>query len=105
MAKETWTTVALPILERVSAGETDDPRAATANVLQGVNEHKANLFALASLIDDGYLGGVGVFRPLGRGEPIVTADVLFLTPKGRRAVGQWPTGESGELLIRSLEAA
>ena len=41
----------------------------------------------------------------GRTDPNIVAGALRLTPKGRRAVGQWPDGESGDVLIRALEAA
>ena len=46
----------------------------------------------------------GVFWPLGLGKPIITVDVLRLTPKGRRAVGQWPFDQPAEVFIRRLEA-
>ena len=104
MSQESWTTTALPILEHVLRSETSNPDAATTAALELSTEDKAFHFALAALIEDGYLAGAGVFWPLGRGEPVISVDFLRLTPKGRRAVGDWPSGELGDVLIRVLEA-
>ncbi|MHB8245761.1 MAG: hypothetical protein ACYDGN_10500 [Acidimicrobiales bacterium] len=49
--------------------------------------------------------GGKAYWPLGAGRPTIAADVIRLTPKGRRAIGQWPFGDTGELLLRALEDA
>ena len=101
--EETWTTTAVPILEEVLRGEQGDADASTASLIHTGDPlvHRT----LAALIEDGYLGGAGVQWAIGRAEPIITMDILRLTPKGRRAVGQWPDGQPGDVLIRALEAA
>jgi hypothetical protein len=103
MVQETWTTVAVPLLEQVLAGEVSDPNAATAAVLASANQDAAVNRTLAALLDDGYLAGATPHWPLGGSRPHIVADVLRLTPKGRRAVGQWPSGQTGNVLIQVLE--
>ncbi|MHB1988705.1 MAG: hypothetical protein ACYCSF_12100 [Acidimicrobiales bacterium] len=105
MAEETWTTIALPVLEEVRRGESDDPRVMTAALLGRLNTEAPMRYTFAALLEDGYITGAAAHWPLGRGEPVIVADVLRLTPKGRRAIGEWPSGESGEVLIRALEEA
>jgi hypothetical protein len=95
--------VALPILEQVLAGEQGDPHTATAPVLQRASADPTVHQQLAALLEDDYLTGATPHWPLGAGRPRIVADVLRLTPKGRRAVGQWPGEQSGEILIRVLE--
>ncbi len=103
MVQETWTTVAIPLLERVLAGELSGSRAATTAVLEQSNIDGTTQRNLAALIEDDYLAGGSVHWPMGRGAATIVADVLRLTPKGRRAVGQWPSGQAGDVLIRALE--
>jgi hypothetical protein len=105
MIRETWTVVAMPLLERIAHGELDDPGATTATVMRDTSQDKEKHVTLCALIEDGYVTGAAVHNAMGRAEPIITVDVFRLTPKGRRAVGQWPSGETGDLLVRSLEAA
>lgn len=103
MVQETWTTVAVPLLEQVLAGEQSDPNAATAAVLESANQDGAVNRTLAALLDGGYLAGATPHWPLGAPRPQIVADVLRLTSKGRRAVGQWPSGQTGDVLIHVLE--
>lgn len=104
MTQETWTTTALPLLEELVHAETGSPADTTSEFIRRCNEDSTVQRTLAALIEDGYIAGAGVFWPLGQGEPVISADVLRLTPKGRRAVGQWPSGQAGDVLIRTLEA-
>jgi hypothetical protein len=105
MVQETWTTAAVPLLEQVLTGEEGGPRAATSALLQQSNVDRITQRTLAALIEDGYLAGAGVHWAMGREEPIIIADILRLTPRGRRAVGQWPSSQAGDVLIHVLEAA
>jgi hypothetical protein len=105
MVLETWTTTALPLLEALARGEVADPQGTTGSLIRQCNEDPTTQRTLAALIEDGYVAGAGVHWALGRCEPIIEADVLRLTPKGRRAVGQWPDGQAGDVLIRALEGA
>jgi hypothetical protein len=102
---ETWTTIALPLLEEVAAGETTDPQGASAAVLSKAGHDPATQQQLAALIEDGYLTGATPHWGLGSSRPVIVADILRLTPKGRRALGQWPGEISGETLIRILQTA
>jgi hypothetical protein len=105
MVEETWTTTAIPLLEQVLHGEEVDPGAATSALLTQPNTDGRTRRTLAALIEDGYIAGASVHWGLGHGEPQIIADVLRLTPKGRRAVGQWPSGQAGDVLIHTLEGA
>lgn len=105
MEDETWSITAVPLLNQVLQGGRDDPQATTCSIIQQANGEPTINSILAALIEDGYIAGAGVFWVLGRGDPIITPDILRLTPKGRGAVGDWPSGsEAGDLLIRTLEA-
>ena len=95
--------MALPLLEQVLAGEETDASAATSAVLASADQDGAVHRTLAALLDDGYLTGATPHWPLGSPRPVIVADVLRLTPKGRRAVGQWPSGQTGNVLIQVLE--
>jgi hypothetical protein len=95
--------VALPLLEQVLAGEEGDASAATSAVLASANQDGAQHRTLAALLEDGYMTGATPHWPLGSPRPVIVADVLRLTPKGRRAVGQWPSGQTGNVLIQVLE--
>lgn len=105
MVNETWTTEAVPLLEAVLAGEIHDPGAVTSELLRRCNLEPTTQRTLAALVEDEYLVGAGVHWPIGRPQPVIVADILRLTPKGRRAVGQWPEGSTGDLLRGALEAA
>ena len=89
--------------EQVLAGEVSDPNAATAALLASASQDAAVNRTLAALLDDGYLAGSTPHWPLGGSRPHIVADVLRLTPKRRRAVGQWPSGQTGDVLIHVLE--
>lgn len=104
MSEDTWTTKALPLLEQLVSAE-DDPHATSYSILQATSSDSALRRQLAALIEDGYVAGATAHWPLGAGGPTIVADVLRATPKGRRAAGQWPSGQVGDILIRSLESA
>jgi hypothetical protein len=95
--------VAVPILEAIALADSSDPRSATLQVLGNANSDAETKLTVAALLDDGYLTGATAHWGLGSGRPNLVMDVLRLTPKGRRAVGQWPSGVSGALFIEALE--
>ena len=103
MIPETWTTIAVPLLEGLLNDESSDVHAATSDILKECSEDGEILVTLSALMEDGYVTGGGVFWPLGRGKPVITDDVLRLTPKGRRAVGQWPLEQPAEAFLQNLE--
>lgn len=103
MVPETWLRVAVPTLELIASGESTDPRLATGEVLARARTDPEVALTVAALLDDGYLTGGTAHWGLGAGRPTLVVDVLRLTPKGRRAVGQWPSGEAGALFIQALE--
>lgn len=106
MVLETWTTVAIPLLEKVLSGEENNSSiSVTREVFAEGRETPVIQRTVAALIEDGYIAGAGVHWPLRSQQPTIVGDVLRLTPKGRRAVGQWPSGQSGDVLIRTLEAS
>jgi hypothetical protein len=104
MVFETWTTMAVPLLEKLLCGEDGDLKVVSGGLLQQCNEDVTIRRTLAALIEDGFVGGATVRWAMGSGDPRIIADVLRLTPKGRRAVGDWPSGQSGDMMIRALEA-
>lgn len=105
MVVETWTTIALPILEEVNRGRGEDAQETTASLLQQANDDAIFCDTLADLLDDGFLAGATAHRAMGRPQPSTVSDIIRLTPKGRRAIGEWPSGDSGAVLVRALEDA
>jgi hypothetical protein len=100
MAEESWTTVERPILEAVRraelAGEDVDNAAR-----QAVPDVADQVYAqtIYSLGQEGCLAITSA--AMGGGLLFVT--VLHLLPKGRRAIGQWPSGDLGSMFVDELQ--
>ena len=103
MVTDTWTTIALPILEKLADFESSNPQTATSEILSECNGSEPFLRTLASLIEDEYVAGGRVFWPLEAGKPTITVDVLRITPRGRRAIRQWPAEHSVEIFVEIIE--
>jgi hypothetical protein len=103
VTESSWINAELPILELLLAHEASNPGTATQELIQACQGDKAFAIRLAALIDDGYVTGAAAHWALGRGDPIITAGIVRLTPKGRRAVGQWPNEDAGINFLRILE--
>src|ERR1035437_9095287 len=103
MVYDSWTTIAVPILLKLADSELSDFQRASSEILSDCNGNDAFLRTLAALIEDGYITGGTVYWPLGAGKPVISIDVLRLTPKGRRAIHQWPPEQTVELLVDIIE--
>jgi DNA-binding PadR family transcriptional regulator len=89
--ESTWATREFPILEAIStASETGDDIGRAAR--EAVPELSIDLFqeTLNALARDDYLDA----QVIPRADRRVNVIVERLTPKGRRAVGQWPSDDS-----------
>lgn len=98
--ESTWATREFPILEAIStAAETGDDIGRAAR--EAVPELSIDLFqeTLNALARDDYLDAQVTRRADGR----VNVIVERLTPKGRRAVGQWPSDDSVHEFTSTLE--
>ena len=102
---DVWAEVAVPLLELILSGESRDRHTATQAVFEWCRSNSSVQFQLAALIEDGYVEGATAHWGLGRDEPMIVGDLLRLTPKGRRAAGQWPFADIGSNFLRALEAA
>lgn len=103
MAQLTWPEREGPILEAIAQAEEtggDVDRAARQAVLD-LDDGLYQRTVLA-LHEDGY---IEVERITSAWGGVVGIDDLRLLPKGRRAVGQWPSGDAGDVLLSLLQAA
>jgi hypothetical protein len=100
---DSWSTIAVPLLERLATSEISDPQGASLELVEECNSSAAVLRTLASLIEDGFIAGGSVYWPLGAGKPTLSVDVLRLTPKGRRAIRQWPPEQSVESFVEVIK--
>jgi len=100
MADPTWTTRERPILEAVRAAEEagEDLSGAARGAMP---DAPIALYGrtIQSLAADDYLDASVRFQ--GNGEPYLVI-VTGLAPRGRRAIGQWPSEDVGAELERVL---
>jgi hypothetical protein len=89
MVDETSTTVALPLVELVLRSERENLASATGRMMQRVEGDELAGRQLAALIEDGYVAGANASWAFSRPDPIIMFGEIRLTPKGRRAVGDW----------------
>lgn len=104
MADDTWATVALPILRWIAQAE--GPQPITVGQLADDLELDAMIIAneLDRLVDGGYLFGQVVKTQTGGDPRPWFLARRQLGPSGARAVGLWPSGDAGEVLLNVLRA-
>jgi hypothetical protein len=100
MATGTWQTRELPILEAIAAAEAagEDINSDDIPTATGIPQ-VAVTGGLRALLDAGMIAGARINTFGGFGMLMIR-----LREKGRRAVGQWPTGDPVSDLVRLIEA-
>lgn len=96
---DSWATVELPILRAVREAELAASDVGGA-ARRAVSDLPARVFeeAIYSLHEDGYLESA--ITSIGNGRVMV--HVRRLLPRGRRAIGQWPSGDLSDLWVDEL---
>lgn len=102
MADETWTSVALPLLEQIGAHEADAVMAGAGALAAelGLDIGLVNV-ELERLMGDGYIDADQ--RVEGFGSNKVTLLAPRLTGVGARAIGKWPSSDPYDALLNLLD--
>jgi hypothetical protein len=103
MATPTWQTRERPILEAIAQAEEageDARRSSAASIAEWTGLPRPTVVAgLRALVDADMITGQDISTHAG-----YDLILIRLREKGRRAVGQWPSGDLAGELIRLLEA-
>jgi hypothetical protein len=103
--KDAWGEVALPILRWIAQHEGGDPVSIGTLAEDLDREPMAIANELDRLSDGAFIEGA-VRKTMSGGDP--TSWHLYplqLRERGARAVGMWPSGDAGDVLLRALREA
>ena len=101
---DTWTSVALPLLHWISEHEGEAVISLETLSVELGAEDTAIANEAERLIDAGYVDGQ-LRKYLGSGVGHWNLYPYRLAERGARAVGMWPSGDAGDVLLEVLKRA